>query len=81
MSDELISKGLDKDIAETHKRFVSAMRARLPAMPLESKERYFALLSALVGKLEDPEKEMREILQEMMADAGAIILAELNASR
>jgi hypothetical protein len=81
MADDLISKGLDMDIAATHERFVMAMKVRVPAMPLESKERYFALLSQLVGKLEDPEKPMRDILEEMMADAGAIILQELSASR
>ncbi len=81
MSDELISKGLDMDIAATHERFVEVMRERVPSMPLDSKERYFALLSNLVGKLEDPEKHMRDILQEMMVEAGSIILQELNAGQ
>jgi hypothetical protein len=81
MSDDLISKGLDMDIATTHERFVASMQRRLPSMPLDSKERYFVLLSTLVGKLEDAEKPMRDILQEMMAEAGAIILQELSESR
>jgi hypothetical protein len=81
MSQELISKGLDMDISATHGRFVEAMEGRLPAMELESKERYFALLSRLVAKLEDPGKHMREILEEMMAEAGAIILQEISAGR
>lgn len=81
MSDDLISKGLDMDIAMTHARFVDAMENRLPALPLESKERYFAVLSALVGKLEDPDKQLRQILEEMMVEAGAMILQEINASR
>lgn len=81
MSNDLISKGLDMDIAMTHARFVEAMEGRLPALPLESKERYFAVLSALVGKLEDPDKHLREILEEMMVEAGAMILQEINASR
>lgn len=81
MSDELISKGLDMDIAATHERFIEAMQERLPSMPLESKERYFALLSNLVSKLENPDKPMRDILEEMMLEAGQIILQELNAGR
>jgi hypothetical protein len=81
MSDDLISKGLDIDIVTTHQRFVEAMEVRLPAMPLESKERYFVILSSLVGKLETPDKHLREILEEMMVEAGAIILQELNAGR
>lgn len=81
MSDELISKGLEMDIEATHQRFVVAMRQRVPSMPLESKERYFAILSKLVGKLEEPEKALREILEEMMGEAGAIILQEISAGR
>jgi hypothetical protein len=81
MSDDLISKGLDMDIAMTHARFIDAMEKRLPSMPLDSKERYFAILSSLVGKLETPEKQMRDILEEMMIEAGSLILQELNASR
>jgi len=81
MSDELISKGLDMDIVATHQRFIEAMEERLPSMTLDSKERYFAILSSLVGKLEAPDKHMREILEEMMVEAGSIILQELNAGR
>ena len=51
-ANELLSKGLDSDICEAHRRFLEAMENRLPAMPLETKERYFVILSSLVGKLE-----------------------------
>jgi hypothetical protein len=78
MSSDLLSKGLDGDIAMTHERFIAAMQGRLPAMELETKERYFVVLNSLVGKLEIPEKKLHEILQEMMAEAAAIILAEMN---
>ncbi len=81
MSEEEISKALDSDIAITHERLVHAMAARVPLMPLDQKERYFSVLSALVGKLESPEKAMREILQEMMTEAAAIMLQEINAGR
>jgi len=81
MSNDLISKGLDMDITATHGRIVEAMGKRLPTMPLETKERYFAVLSVLVAKLEEPEKHLREVLEEMMAEAGAIILQEITASR
>lgn len=81
MSHDLISKGLDMDISMTHARFIEAMQSRLPTMPLESKERYFALLTKLVSKLEDPAKQIRDILEEMMVEAGAIILQEINAGR
>jgi hypothetical protein len=49
-------------------------------MSLETKERYFALLSKLTGKLEDGGKSLREIMQEMMADAASVILQEMQSA-
>ena len=65
----------------THDRFVAAMNARLPGMDLAQKERYFAVLSALVGKLEMPDKPLRDILQEMMAEAASHIFQEMGGAR
>jgi hypothetical protein len=77
VSADLLSQGLDSDIGHVHQRFVTAMQSRLPSMPLETKERYFAVLSTLVGKLESPEKALRDILQEMVAEAAGIIMQEM----
>ena len=79
MSSPDISRALDGDIAMVHERFVRAMEARLPKLELTSKERYFAVLTALVAKLEMPEKSMREVLSEMMAEAGRHLMEELSA--
>lgn len=79
MPSELISKGLDSDISAVHLRFMEAMERRLPTMSLETKERYFAVLCALVSKLEAQEKNLRQILQEIMSESGAIILQEIGA--
>jgi len=76
---DLLSKGLDSDISTTHRRFLVAMEQRLPSMSLETKERYFAVLSALVGKLESQEKDLREILSEMVSESAAIIMQEISA--
>jgi hypothetical protein len=81
MPNDLLSKGLDNDISAVHQRFAMAMEKRLPSMNVETKERYFAVLAALVGKLEAPEKNLRDILQEMMSETAPIILQEINASR
>lgn len=70
---------IDTDIEMTHERFVAAMSARIPLMPLEQKERYFAVLSILVTKLEDPAKNLRDILSEMMIEAASLIMEEMNA--
>ena len=75
---ELISKDLDKQIASTHKRFQKAMQARLPTMQLESKERYFAVLSVMVAQLEDPERPLRDVLQDVMMEAAPYIAQELS---
>lgn len=80
-SADLLSRALDGDIAMAHKRFVSAMEARLPTLELASKERYFAVLTSLIGKLETPEKTMRDVLAEMMTEAGRHLMEELSSKR
>jgi len=79
-TNELLSKGLDSDIGAAHRRFLVAMESRLPAMAVETKEKYFVILSSLVGKLETEEKQLREVLQEMMAEAAGYIFQELGSS-
>ena len=77
MSDDL-ERDLEEQIRMTHDRFVIAMNDRLPAMTLEQKERYFAVLSGLVGRLEDAEKPLKTVLQEMMAEAAPYLFREIN---
>jgi len=81
MPNDLLSRGLDLDICAVHERFTAAMQDRLPAMALETKERYFVVLSSLVGKLEIVDKSLHDILREVMQDAAAIIVQELNSAR
>ena len=76
-TDPDLRSGLDADIKTTHERFLTAMDARLHEMGFETKERYFAVLSNLVAKLETPEKSLREVLQEVMAETASLIFAEL----
>lgn len=77
---DLLSKDLEKQIAMTHKRFVKAMEARLPAMSLASKERYFAVLSLLVAKLEEKDKPLRDVLQDVVIESAPYIAQELHGS-
>jgi hypothetical protein len=76
-----LSAALDRDIGLTHERLVAAMERRVPSLPLETKERYFAVLSLLVAKLEAPEKNLREILGEMVAEAAGHLLGEMGHPR
>ncbi len=77
--DQLLSKGLDSDIAAVHHRFLDAMEQRLPGMSVDVKERYFAVLSALVEKLECEAKSLRDVVREMMAETAAYILQEIGS--
>ncbi|HEV8713157.1 MAG TPA: hypothetical protein VGX03_10040 [Candidatus Binatia bacterium] len=74
----LIAQDLDKQIIATQQRFQKAMKARLAHMSLGSKERYFAVLSLLVTKLEDPNKPLREVLQDVVIESAPHIAQELS---
>lgn len=76
----LLAQGLDSDISMVHQRFLVAMEGRLPDMNLEMKERYFAMLSNLVSKLEVQEKSLRDVLREMMAESAHLLFRELTPS-
>ena len=76
---DLISKDLDTQIVSTHKRFQKAMQARLPTMQLESKERYFAVLSVMVTQLENLEKPLRDVLQDVLIEAAPHIAQEISS--
>jgi hypothetical protein len=56
------------------------MDVRIPGMESEFKERYFALLSAVVAKLETADKSLRDVVQETMADAMNFVLQEMQGS-
>jgi hypothetical protein len=79
MDERALQKDLDRQIVATHRRFVKAMDGRLGSMSVETKERYFAVLSSLVTKLETSEKPMRDVMQEMMGEAASLILQELQS--
>ena len=78
MSDA-INADLDRQISITHARFMHAMERRLPLMTMETKERYFVALSALVLRLDDTDKPLRTVLQETIAEAASVILQELGS--
>jgi hypothetical protein len=67
-------RALHVDIRLTQERFCAAMEARFADIEADTLERYFALLSKLVEKLEDGSKSLGEVMNEMMGDAAAILL-------
>lgn len=77
---DFISEGLHQQIIATQQRFQHAIEARLSDMSLETKERYFAVLSLMVAKLEDTHKPLRDVLQDVMMEAAPYIAQELSSS-
>ena len=66
-------------LSRTHVRFAELMEARFAHADIADLERYFGMLSTLVGKLEEEDKALKDVLREMAAEYAAIILAELNS--
>jgi hypothetical protein len=79
--DEKVRKALEADIQMTQERFCVAMETRLGGIEADSLERYFAVLSKLVLKLEDPAKTLGQIMNEMMAESASVIMQEMQSRR
>lgn len=79
--DSLLRAALEADVRMTQERFCAAMEARLASLEGESLERYFAVLSKLVEKLEDAEKTIGQVMNEMMAEAAGLVMAEVRLRR
>lgn len=79
--DEKIRQALEDDLRMTLDRFVDALDGRLPSIEPDSLERYFAMLSKLVEKLEDESKGINQIMTEMMTEAAGLLMAEMQARR
>ena len=79
MSPRAAQSDLDRQIGATHKRFLKAMEDRLGSMSPETKDAYFVILTKLVSKLEADEKPLKEIMQEMMAEAMTEVLQMIQA--
>jgi hypothetical protein len=79
--DETARKVLEADIRMTQERFCAAMETRLGSIEADSLERYFAVLSKLVAKLEDADKTLGQVMNEMMAESAGLIMQELQSRR
>lgn len=79
--DDQVRDVLEADIRMTQERFCVAMEARLASIEADSLERYFAVLSKLVAKLEDPERSLGQIMNEMMAETASVIMQEMQSRR
>ncbi len=65
------------EIARMHEHFVELMNDRLGEVDVSDLERYFALMSNLVAKLEHRDKALRDVAREMVAESASWVMAEL----
>lgn len=79
--DAQIRQMMESDIKMTQERFCAAMNDRLPSIEDDSLERYFAALSKLVGKLEDDDKTLGQVLQETMAEVATLVMQEMQKAQ
>jgi hypothetical protein len=79
MEDSELRQHLLEQICDTHGHFVLLMEGRLASVEVGDLERYFGFLSALVAKLDDEGKTLRQVMRETAAEAAPLILAELSA--
>ena len=79
--DPKLRRALESDVLMTQERFCVAMETRLSSIEPDSLERYFGVLSKLVLKLEDPDKSLGQIMNEMMAEAAGVLMAEMQSRR
>ena len=66
-----------EQIADAQEHFADLMNERLPDVGRRELEVYLTVLSKLVIKLEQPQKNLREIAQEMFAEVAALVMTEL----
>ena len=79
MSPRAAQSDLDRQITGSHKRFVKVMEERMGDMSADTKEAYFVILTKLVTKLDATDKPLKEVLQEMMAEAMSEVLQMIQA--
>ncbi|MFT4571408.1 MAG: hypothetical protein ACI8TX_003999 [Hyphomicrobiaceae bacterium] len=65
-------------ISETHDQFRVVMDDRLPEMDPEILELYLGTLGKLVDKLEERDKAMRQIAQEMFGEVAGLVMKNLS---
>ena len=71
-----LKEQLLRQIAETHDRYCEVMEARLAEESVDDVELYFGVVAKLVAKLEDRDKHLRGVAQEMLAESAALIMGQ-----
>ncbi len=80
MSEESeIREHLQRQIIETHQAFPGLMEKRLAEAGLHELELYLSILGTLVEKLEDEDKPLKQIAQEMFAQVAGVVMTELSS--
>ncbi len=77
MSQADLKRHLLEQIAETHQHLSGLVEQRLEAEDLEDIERYFAAMGKVVIMLENGDRGLRDLAQELVADMAPLIISEL----
>ena len=75
--DNELKEHILSQVRETHDRYCEVMEDRLAEEPLEELELYFGVVAKLVDKLNDRDKTLRGIAQEMLAESAGLIVNQL----
>jgi|GEM_PF-4751599 hypothetical protein len=67
-------------VAQTHRRFVAAIERRLAEIDEPARSGYLTVMASLSAKLEVPGKPLSEIVREVMAEAGPLLLSLMRTS-
>jgi hypothetical protein len=61
-------------IYEVHRRYIKVMEERLGMVEEQTRRGYLLVMSSLTEKLSVPGKPLSEIVREVMAEAGPLLL-------
>ncbi len=68
---------IEADIAVTQERLCTAMSARLAELGDAHLESYFAVLSKVVGRLEDEGKSLGQVVGETMPEVASLVMRQM----
>ena len=72
-----LKQHLLEQITETHEHLSGLVEQRLATEEIEDVERYFAVLGKVTVMLEDPDRGLRQVAQELVAEMAPLIISEL----
>lgn len=76
--DDTRKSDLLEQIADLNQHFVHLMNERLPEVGERELELYMGVLGKLTAKLENKDKSIRDVAQEVFAEIASLVMAEMS---